>query len=68
MEACLEGLRSCGIETTACQVLSVVCPENSNAGLKEMEANVITFEESSNKIEVTKMEATLEPTEASEEV
>jgi hypothetical protein len=52
MEAVL-GLRPCGLVTEA-------CPENSKAGLGEMEA----FEESSDKIEATDLEANPEEMEA----
>jgi N-methylhydantoinase B/oxoprolinase/acetone carboxylase alpha subunit len=50
MEACLEGLRSCGKRTTICKVAMEACPEKSKAGPEEMEADVITFEESSEQI------------------
>jgi hypothetical protein len=63
MGVLLEGLRSCENGTT-CQVLSVVCPENSKAGLKEMEANMITLKESSDKMDATDLEANPEATEA----
>jgi hypothetical protein len=40
MEACLEGLRSCGKGTTICKVASEACPEKSKAGSEKMEAIV----------------------------
>jgi hypothetical protein len=58
MGARLEGLRSCGKRTTICKVASVACPEESQSGPKEMEADVITFEECSNKMDATNVEAT----------
>jgi hypothetical protein len=64
MEALLEGLRSCGKGTTICKVPSVVRPENSKTGLKEMEAAVNTFEEHSSKMDATDLEANSEATEA----
>jgi hypothetical protein len=44
MEACLEGLRSCGKGTTTCQIESEACPQKSKAGPKRMETVVITCE------------------------
>jgi hypothetical protein len=52
----LPGLRSCERGATAFQATEA-CPENSKAGLKEAEAPVITFEESSDKMESTDLEA-----------
>jgi hypothetical protein len=67
MEALLELLKSCEEGTTAGQVRSVVCPENSKAGLKTMEVEVITFEESSYNVEATNLEANPGATEAAVE-
>jgi hypothetical protein len=64
MEARLKGLRSSGKGTTACQVQSVVCPENSKAGLKTVEADVIKFEKSPDRMEATNLEVNPETTEA----
>jgi hypothetical protein len=64
MEGLLEGLRSCGRRMTACQVLSVACPEKSKTGSEEMEAEVVTFKECSDKMEATDLEANTDATEA----
>jgi hypothetical protein len=63
MEVILEGQGSCGKRTTTCQELSVVCPENAKAGLKEMKAGVITFEDSSDKMDTMDLEANAEAME-----
>jgi hypothetical protein len=68
MQALLEGLKSRGKGTTACQVSSVACPEESKAGPEEMEADVIVFDETSDKMDAKDVEATLEATEASVEL
>jgi hypothetical protein len=44
METFLEGLRSCGRRTTACQVSSVACPKKSKANVEGTEDAVDTFE------------------------
>jgi hypothetical protein len=64
IEVLLEGWRSCGIGTIACQVPPVACPDNSKAGLKEREAVVNTFEQRSSKMNATDLEANPEETEA----
>jgi predicted RNA-binding protein len=50
MEVLLEGLRSCGKWTTACQVVSEAC-------LEIIEATMVTFEESSDKMEAADLMA-----------
>jgi hypothetical protein len=67
MEALLEGLRFCGKWTTACQVSSVACPEKSKADPEEIKAEVVTFEERSDRIEAHGLEANPEATEAAVE-
>jgi hypothetical protein len=64
VKALLEGLRSCGKRTTICKVPSVVCPDNSKASLKEMEAVVDTYKQHSDKIEATNTEVNLGAMEA----
>jgi hypothetical protein len=56
MEALLEGLKSCGKGTTLYKVPSLVYPDNSKAGLKEIESAVNTFEERSSKMDATDLE------------
>jgi hypothetical protein len=59
MEACLEGLVSCGKGTITCQVPSVACPENSNDGPEEMEADVNRFGGCLDKMKATDVEVIL---------
>jgi hypothetical protein len=63
-EALLKEMRSCEKRTTASKLWSVACPEKSRADPKEMEADVVTFEERSNKMEATTLEENSEAREA----
>jgi hypothetical protein len=67
MEDLLEGLRSCVKWMTVCQVPSEACPEKLKAGPEETEADVITFEETSDKIKSKDVEATLKATRSAVE-
>jgi hypothetical protein len=67
MEALLEGSRSSGKMTNICKVTSEVYPENSKAGLKTLETDVITFEKSSDKMEAISLEANPGATKAAVE-
>jgi hypothetical protein len=61
MLAFLEGLRSCGKETSACQVASEACPEKLKAGPRRNGAAVITFEERLDKTEAANKDTPLCP-------
>jgi hypothetical protein len=64
MEALREGFRSFGTTTTIYMVASEARPKKSKACPDRMGDTVITFERSVDKIEATKMEATIRATEA----
>jgi hypothetical protein len=64
MKALLEGLRSCGKRTTACQLSSVGCPNKSKVGPEGTGAAVDIFKRISDKMEATNLEANPEATEA----
>jgi hypothetical protein len=67
MLAFLEGSRSCENGQTACQLASEACPETSKDRLEGTEAAVVSFEESSVKMEAADLGATQEETEGAVE-
>jgi hypothetical protein len=63
VETDLEGLRSCGKWTTACQLSSMAYPEKSTSGPEGTEAKVDAFERCSDKMETTDLEINPEAVE-----
>jgi hypothetical protein len=56
MLAFLDELRSCGKGTTACQIASQASPDNSKVDPEEMDFEVVTIEELSDKMKAVGLE------------